>query len=463
MLNLYLHTSHDGSLTAVKDGDLLFHHQLDRFNKLKHSSVPSIDILKNLKRADKVYFTYYPKDNSTFFWKRVLERFKIIDKKTEIVLDEKIHHLYHASCAKLFFPYADYFFVWDQQGARSPHGIEQETLYTKNFDKIYSNNRVDNFNIGFGERYAIATRISGFYELEDGKTMALAQYKKPGAAYFEQKRLQINSLRLFKLLETLHFKKGSTVCLTGGVAQNVVNNSQLKNKLKDINLVACPFNGDFGISLGAAALYENFHKKYLPLKNIYTGLKTDLNLNMFNDYKITKTSFKEISKILTKDPVAIFQSMSEQGQRGLGNRSLLLDINAPNALKKINEIKKREWFRPFACSITEEDAGSWFDTKGMRSPYMMFVFKSRKPKLTKNVTCINNTSRIQTVAFSQNRYFHNLLRTHKKFYKKPLLLNTSLNLPGHTLVESLADLLHLFQTTKLKYIYLPEKETLISK
>jgi len=118
--------------------------------------------------------------------------------------------------------------VWDQQGALKDSGLEQETLYTHKFNQIYSNARLENSNIGLGERYAIATRLSGFNELEDGKTMALAQYKKPGVAYFEQKRLEKKSLHLLKTLEILHFKKGDTVCLTGGVAQNVVNNSKLQ-------------------------------------------------------------------------------------------------------------------------------------------------------------------------------------------------------------------------------------------
>jgi predicted NodU family carbamoyl transferase len=466
MINLYIHASHDGCVTAIKDGDILFHHQHDRFNRLKHTSIPSIDIIKELKKlgtVDKVYFTFFPRDHVVYLWQKTLERFKIVRKDTQMILDDKIHHLYHASCAKLFHPYADYFFIWDQHGAITKDGIEQETLYTSKFSKLYCNNRVDNYNIGFGERYAIATKLTGFFPLEDGKTMALAQYKKPGVAYFEQKRLEKKSVRLFKLLQSLHFNKNATVCLAGGVTQNVVNNSNLLKNIKDINLVACPFNGDFGLSLGAAAYHENLHLKYMPMKNIYLGLSADLNTDIFSKYKITRTSYREVSKLVTKDPVAIFQSKSEQGQRGLGNRSLLLDINAPNALKKMNEIKKREWYRPFACSILEEDASTWFNTKGKTSPYMMFVFKSKKPKLTKNVTCVNNTSRIQTVAFSQNFHFHNLLKTHKKFFKKPLLLNTSLNLPGHTLVESLSDLLYLFESTKLKYIYIPEKEILISK
>jgi len=467
MISLYIHTSHDGCVTCIENNKILFHHQIDRFNKFKHSTSPHIQFFKEFSKLKgkvaNVYFTFYPKDHTTYFWQKFLTRLRLIDNNTKITYCEKIHHLYHAYCAKLFHPYADYFFVWDQFGAETTEGIEQETLFTKEFNQIYSNNRVGFSNIGSGERYAIATKLNGFFPLEDGKTMALAQYKKPGVAYFEQKRLEERSHKLFKILETLHFDKGDTVCLTGGVTQNVINNSKLQDKMKDIKIVACPFNGDFGISLGAAAYHDNLHQHYKPLKDIYTGITTDLDLGLFTKYKKQKITYQDVSKILTQEPVAIFQSKSEQGQRGLGSRSLLIDINAPKALEKINQIKKREWFRPFACSILENEAHKWFKTKGKLSPYMMFVFKSKKPKLTKNVTCINNTSRIQTVAYSHNRHFYNLLVTHKRFYKRPLLLNTSLNLPGHTLVETMEDLLYMFENTALKYIYVPEKETLIVK
>jgi predicted NodU family carbamoyl transferase len=466
MISLYIHTSHDGSITAVKDRKILFHHQIDRFNKFKNSSVPSFELFKiliNVGKINKIFFTFFPKDNMTIFWQNYLQKLGLIDYNTSITYCTDKHHLFHASCAKLFYPYANYFLVWDQEGSDTDKGIEQETLYTNNFNQLYSNNRKGRSNIGLGKRYSIATRISGFEDFQEGKTMALSQYKKTGVAYFEQKRLEEKSLKLLSILQTLYFKNGETVCLTGGVTQNILNNTNLVNNLKNINIKACPFNGDFGISLGAAAYYENLHNVYKPLKNIYLGLETNINTSVFNKYKIDKVSYKDICTILQKEPVAIFQSKSEQGQRGLGNRSLLIDIEAPNAIEKINKIKNREPFRPFACSILEEDSSKWFNTKGATSPFMMFVFKSKKPKRTKNVTSLNNISRVQTVAHSHNLHFHNLLWNNKKLFKKPLLLNTSLNLPGHTLVETMEDLLYFFENTNLNYIYFPEKESLISK
>ena len=167
---------------------------------------------------------------------------------------------------------------------------------------------------------------------------------------------------------------------------------------------------------------------------------------------------EEICEILRKNPVALFQGRSEQGQRGLGNRSLLMDGTHPHAIKIVNTIKNREWFRPFAPAILEEYASEYFDIKGS-SPYMLYVFKAKK-KLP-NVTAIDGTSRIQTVNYKDNPYFYNLLSTFNKKYKIPFLLNTSLNLAGHTLVEDLDDLKYMLDNTPLRYAYLPEVGKLI--
>jgi len=46
-------------------------------------------------------------------------------------------------------------------------------------------------------------------------------------------------------------------------------------------------------------------------------------------------------------------------------------------------------------------------------------------------------------------------------YKIPLLLNTSLNLAGHTLAEDLEDISYMMKYGNLKYCYLPDINKLI--
>jgi carbamoyltransferase len=64
---------------------------------------------------------------------------------------------------------------------------------------------------------------------------------------------------------------------------------------------------------------------------------------------------------------------------------------------------------------------------------------------------------------TQNLHFYNLLCAFEKITNIPILVNTSLNLPGEVLAETLFDLKELFDNSSLKYIYLPEINKLISK
>ena len=63
-----------------------------------------------------------------------------------------------------------------------------------------------------------------------------------------------------------------------------------------------------------------------------------------------------------------------------------------------------------------------------------------------------------------NQEYRQYLKTSfEKITDIPVLINTSLNLPGDTLVETLDDLKYLFYNSNLNYIYLPEIKKLIKK
>ena len=99
------------------------------------------------------------------------------------------------------------------------------------------------------------------------------------------------------------------------------------------------------------------------------------------------------------------------------------------------------------------------------SPHMMYVFdlkKNKKNILTSGLSK-DNKSRIQTVSRKNNLLFYDLIYSFFQITKIPLVVNTSLNLPGEVLVETLFDLKKLFENSPLKYIYLPEIKKLIIK
>ncbi len=158
--------------------------------------------------------------------------------------------------------------------------------------------------------------------------------------------------------------------------------------------------------------------------------------------------------------VAIFQGKCEAGPRALGNRSLLYDPRDPDASKKVNEIKGREWWRPFAGSVMQEYADEWFEMLTLKeSPYMMYSIPVKKEKrdLIPGVIHVDGTSRIQTVTQKQNYHYYRLI---KRFYERtgiPVLFNTSLNLAGEVMCYSMEDAIDTLRRSDIDYLYLPEE------
>ena len=169
---------------------------------------------------------------------------------------------------------------------------------------------------------------------------------------------------------------------------------------------------------------------------------------------------------MLNEPVAIYQGRSEQGPRALGNRSLLMNPAHRDAVKKVNDIKKREWYRPFTCSILNENFEEYFFANYNTTPYYMnFVYKvkqNQEDKL-KSVLSVDGYSRVQCVKAEHNTHYYNLIKTFNKMYGIPVLLNTSLNLPGMPVVESYEDLKNILLKSNLKYCFLPEHNILITK
>lgn len=459
LLSIYM--SHDGCITYIQNNKIKFHTQLDRYNKIKHSAFISkeiIDIIKSLQ-IDHLLISYAEKNNSALLWEEVFTRSNFKDLKNIwinklIRYEDKEHHLFHAYCALTWDKNIKNILVCDGTGKKLSNNKYENESYYKFINrkikhiKTYSNNignKYDNFSYNvFGDVFA------------NGKTMALSLHDS--AAKQVQDTYEKD---MFNLLKELCFNNKDTILFTGGCAQNVLFNNKLLSNYK--NVFCDPFNGDFGISLGVANYYLN---NKIKNDTVYLGIPQEINTDLFLKHKIINVTSEDVARILLNDPVAIFQSRSEQGQRGLGNRSLLMSPINPNSNSKLNEIKKREWYRPFACSILQEKAHEWFNLLQLKeSPYMMYVFNlldNKKNILTSGIA-VNNTSRIQTVKKEQNKHFYNLLKAFEKITNIPILINTSLNLPGEVLVETLYDLNNLFTNSNLKYIYFPEINKLVIK
>jgi len=505
---LVVHASHDGSITIIKNDKLFVHAQIERFLKTRGFNYACDELLLKIKKLninfDRVVITALSHHHTIYNWGECLKQYKIIDKNFPVeVIYNSNHHLFHMLCAKVFAP-NKHILVMDGSGdflkinddIQTYEACEIESLYTddrlvfKNWVSDAPFNKFENPNwhivnrSGYGHCYENVTKSLFDVGMEalllTGKTMALSSYGtyNQEMAYAIKEQIKRRTfcrivipflndkkenkqaqdfIKTFQVILEEHVKTMmplDNVTFTGGIAQNVLNNSQFLNYP---NFNVDPLCNDQGISLGCA---NAIMQDQLHLDTVYLGFEPEYDLSVFNNYKIIDVTFEEVAKIIHEEPVGLFQGRSEQGQRGLGNRSLLMNPVHPYAVEKVNEVKKREWYRPFAPSILEEFASDFYEIN-RPSPYMLFVFKSKKH--IPSVTAIDGTSRIQTVNEKQNYNYYNLIKTYYKLYGIPLLLNTSLNLSGFPLAETLKDCEYMLDNSKLKYLYLPDIGKLIKK
>jgi carbamoyltransferase len=267
------------------------------------------------------------------------------------------------------------------------------------------------------------------------------------------------------------------VVLSGGYGLNCVANYHYLEALKDdgIELYVEPVSNDAGTAMGAALMFYRSltqdDTKFDRADTLYLGPSysyTSENIQSLVDEvggELTDAKHSDVVELLiNKNIVALFQGRSENGPRALGNRSFLFDPRFKDGKDFVNEVKRREYFRPFAGSILEEDVHKWFDLRGMpSSPTMMYAVNCQ-PGIEEKIPAIihvDGTCRIQTVTAKQNKHYYDLIKTFKDKTGCPIIFNTSFNLGGDPLVETLEDAVETLVKSEVEYLYLPEYGKLI--
>jgi carbamoyltransferase len=211
----------------------------------------------------------------------------------------------------------------------------------------------------------------------------------------------------------------------GGVALNCSANRRLGECFENIWIMPCP--SDAGSSLGAAALA---YGQRLNWTSAYLGH------NIPGPYPVNNI----LDVLVTDRIVGVASGRAEWGPRALGHRSLLADPRGPEIKDRVNEIKRRQKFRPFAPVILEELADTYFDMpRGWNdSRYMQVVARCRLPDLFPAIVHADGTSRVQTVP-KDGSGIRQLLEKWYVMTDCPMLLNTSLNIRGEPMVNDRAD------------------------
>ena len=294
-------------------------------------------------------------------------------------------------------------------------------------------------------------------------------------AYAVQTETQEQVLNL--ILKAVEMSGKKKVVLSGGYALNCVANYYFLNRLNEegIELYVEPISNDGGTAIGVA-LFGFYNLTQITDKlngrEIYLGCNYNYKTEEINNIAQTygaeikdATDYDAINLMTSKNIVACFQGRSEAGPRALGNRSLMFDPTFEDGKDFVNEIKRREYFRPFAGSILAEDVHEWFDLRGMEdTPHMMYAVNCQ-PGIAEKIPSIihvDGTCRIQTVTEEDNPLYYRIIKEFKERTGVPIIFNTSFNLGGEPLVETLDDALRTLANSKIEYLYLPEYGKLIT-
>lgn len=574
---------HNAGICLLKDGEIVFASEEERFSRQKYDGGPFACMVKILDYTDKLDYLViahtqplyetagrvdYTGDDIYTGMARKLGLIKNephqMDAHPQVIDLANMHHKLHAACAFYRSGFEDAVavsvdgagtFFPLQIGPEQVMSYEVETItdcaYPAEFEtkfKVYGvrdpvpagivqmpNDRFgepDKFHeavisdrSGITKVYEGVTEYCGFSAIEAGKTMGLSPYGEPdetipplfdkdskyplsnrniiiprypngsmvnselygtlnefpeegqdltelksrrNLAYALQKETQEQVLNV--ILKAVEMTGKKNVVLSGGYALNCVANYFYLDTLneKGIKLYVEPISSDAGTALGAALLFHHALEDdttVRPGHTLYLGPKYDITNNDLEKFKSSTVEVIDadyntvIDLITSKNIVAMFQGRAENGPRALGNRSIMYDPTDPNGKDFVNQVKRREYFRPFAGSILEEYAHEWFDLRGMESsPHMMYAMNCQPGVEEKipSIIHVDGTCRIQTVNAEQNKHYYNVI---KKFYERtgvPIIFNTSFNLGGEPLVETLDDAVRTLKNSDIEYLFLPE-------
>jgi len=457
-------TSHDASVSLIKDGNILFAGHAERYSKQKNDWYTNRELIKDALKYG------YP-DQIAYYEKPLLKKIRVKVKGGfgggkpwfestelgELPRTNFKHHYSHACAGYYTSSFNDAcIVVLDAIGE-----YNTSTIWVGEAEKIKLKYK-QNYPVSFGLFYSAFTQLIGLMpNQEEYIMMGMAaygdwrRYYKEVDEYFpeydqqkynfhngindwgmvitEQDRFDIAAAVQIvyeqRLKDFMRMAKRMTgkrnLVFMGGCALNSSANTLLWNIFDMIWIMPNP--GDAGSSLGAAAaLYGKHIKWHTPY----------LGHDLGGKYPILEI----VDKILNEGVAAVAVGKAEYGPRALGNRSILADPRDPLIKDKVNMIKQRELFRPFAPVIMADHASKWFDMD-FESPYMQYTVKCLKPDKVPAVVHLDGTSRVQTVTIEQHPGLYRVLN---KFYLQtgiPMLLNTSLNIKGQPLLNDKNDII----------------------
>jgi len=418
---------HDAAICVLDDNKIVFASHAERHSRKKGDKYLHLYQLSKIRDNRDAIVAYYEKPFSKNL-RRLYAGQKW--KKPRIRYDLSFrHHESHAAAGYYTAPFDDCnIIVVDAIGEWDTVSIWDNMKKVKSWKYPYS----------LGLLYSAITQRIGLKPNEDEYiTMGMSAFGEPlydleplllmnnhrgvgnvwKDARPEDLAASVQSLYERKLLELVDMCPKKNIILMGGCALNCVANSKIQGK----NIWIMPSPGDAGSALGAASLVQ---KKKLQWEGPYLGTDIDRPIWVHG----------VIQELVKNRVCGIAHGRAEFGPRALGNRSLLGDPRY-DIKDTVNDIKRRQRFRPFAPAILEEYADEYFE--GPMNEYMQFVATAKHDY--KSVTHVDGTARVQVVKKNCKSVIRPILEEWYDATGCPMLLNTSLNIKGEPMVDSPRD------------------------
>lgn len=250
------------------------------------------------------------------------------------------------------------------------------------------------------------------------------------------------------------------IALGGGYALNCPNNTHIISKynFKKQLIVPCVNDGGQAIGIGLHFFYNVCSGIKYSFPNAYLGNQSAQYDCIYNRYiENVYNGLDLLVDDIQHSPIIWFWGRSESGPRALGNRSLLADPRNMESKNRLNQIKRREWWRPVAPIVLEEECSNWF-AGGFESKYMLNNFKIKKDKaeLVPAIIHLDGTSRVQTVG-KDHMCLYQILKMFHKQTGIPILCNTSLNDKGEPIIDTIEQAFNFALRKKIEIVYINGK------
>ena len=290
--------------------------------------------------------------------------------------------------------------------------------------------------------------------------------KSIGIAAYSQKLVeQLWAGKLALLLESMvdQYKVTDRLAVVGGFSLNCPGNSLLQASLSSVEITPLPGGSDMGVAIGAGALVSSLLTGKFPIDGSPSPMSPAFPPRPACSRKPPPTDLikHDIDDVLGFYASALLEGKifchvegaSEVGPRALGNRSIIAHAANPYVRDTINQHKGREMWRPLAPIVRSSDFSQFFEgpDAGEMSRFMLSTYRVKDPSALPAVTHVDNTARAQMV---EEGTIFDLLNRLAEISTIPVVVNTSFNVAGEPLVETVEQAVSSFKKLTFDYLYL---------